>query len=108
MTETKRPEFNLHKKPEPLPDPTFEVITDGDTCSIKMNGYVVLGGISEKAATDLQHKIYMAVVEPRNRLEGGLMQAAMQTACQNNSFMQHQRSNSFNDLIARTTLGIPW
>lgn len=26
MTETKRPEFNLHKKPDPLPDPSFLVV----------------------------------------------------------------------------------
>lgn len=63
----KTPEFNLRKKPEPepLPDPAFRVVIEGDTWSIKMNGYTVIGGLSEKAAIDLQHQIYLAVVEPR-------------------------------------------
>lgn len=107
MTETKRPEFKLHKTPPPEPDPKFCVSQGEDgKVSIEMNGYVVLGGLSETAAKELQHTLYMVVCEPIFRSEMQAMAAAQAAALALSRPMQEMRSRSLNDLQARSTLGI--
>ena len=54
MTETNRPAFKLHKKPEPKPEPRFLVTKDKDDIySIEMNGYTVLGGLTKRDVMSL-------------------------------------------------------
>lgn len=103
----KRPEFKLHQTPPPEPDPKFCVRKGEDgTVSIEMNGYTVLGGLSETAAKELQHTLYMVVCEPIFRSEMQAMAVAQASAMAQSRPMQELRSRSLNDLHARTTLGI--
>ena len=69
-----------------------------------MNGLVVLGGLTEQQAIDLQHGLFMTVVEPKQRREGALLAAAVSSACQNSPYMQNMRNSSFNDILARPSL----
>ena len=54
MTETKRPEFNLHKKPPPEKLGGFSVsVTKEGSVTVKMGKYVAFEGLTRSDACDL-------------------------------------------------------